>query len=258
MPDHFGEQARRPPHVGLDHAVDDAGAGHAVEFPFEERAEAVPVARHLDRHDGVGADGLLEGLRGVEGEDLAVVHDRDPVAELVGLLHVVGGEQDGLAVVVELAQDLPEGQPALGVEAGGRFVHEQHGRPVEDRTGHHEALRHAARQGVHRRLGPAAEVELLEQLVGDLPALPGRHAEQPAVEVEVLPHGQGAVEGVLLGHDAFELLGDRRVLHHVDAADQRRPRGRDDPGGEHAGGRGLAGPVGTEQPEDLAGVRPSG
>ena len=39
---------------------------------------------------------------------------------------------------------------------------------------------------------------------------------------------------------------------HVDAADERRPGGRDDPGGEHPGGGRLAGAVRAEQPEDLA------
>jgi hypothetical protein len=45
-----------------------------------------------------------------------VVHDGDPLAELVGLLHVVGGEQDGLAVAVQLAEQVPQREPALRVE----------------------------------------------------------------------------------------------------------------------------------------------
>ena len=65
-------------------------------------------------------------LRGrVEREQLAVVHDRDAVAELVGLLHVVRGEQDRLPVGVQLAHDVPERDAALRVKAGGRFVEEE-------------------------------------------------------------------------------------------------------------------------------------
>ena len=41
---------------------------------------------------------------------------------------------------------------------------------------------------------------------------------------------------------------------HVDAADRRGATGRDDPGREHADGRGLARTVRAEQPEDLARV----
>ena len=51
-------------------------------------------------------------------------------------------------------EDLPQREPALGIEAGGRFVHEQHGRPVEDRPGDHQPLGHAAGQRVDRRLRP--------------------------------------------------------------------------------------------------------
>ena len=43
----------------------------------------------------------------------AVVHDRHTVAEQVGLLHVVGGEQDRLALGVQLLDDLPERDAAL-------------------------------------------------------------------------------------------------------------------------------------------------
>jgi hypothetical protein len=103
----------------------------------------------------VSAPTLCLSSAGVsEREDPAVVHDRDAVAELVGLLHVVRGQQDRLARRVELAEDLPQREPALRVEAGGRLVEEQHGGPVQDRARHHEPLRHAAGQRVHRGLGP--------------------------------------------------------------------------------------------------------
>ena len=100
---------------------------------------------------------------------LAVVHDADAVAELVGLLHVVRGQEDRLAVGVQLAEDLPQGDAALRVEAGGGLVEEQDGRAVHDRPGHHQPLRHAAGERHHRRLGPLGQVELHEQLVGGGP-----------------------------------------------------------------------------------------
>ena len=84
------------------------------------------------------------------------------------------------------------------------------------------------------------------------------HSEEAAVEVQVLPHGQRAVERVRLRHDADQLLGDRRVAHDVDAADERLAGGRDHPRREHARGRRLAGAVGSEQAEDLALGRRSG
>src|ERR1700722_434505 len=74
------------------------------------------------------------------------------------------------------------------------------------------------------------------------------------MEVEVLPHVQLPVERVLLGDDAKQLLGQRRVCDDVDAADIRVAGGGDHTGGEHPGGRRLAGAVGPEQAEYLAGL----
>ena len=69
---------------------------------------------------------------------------------------------------------------------------------MEDGPGHHEPLGHAAGEGVHRGLGEARQLEPLQQLVRHLPGLPGAHAEQAPVEVEVLPGGELTVERVLL------------------------------------------------------------
>src|SRR5581483_8055214 len=186
-----------------------------------EPAQAVLVAAGIgaDADDRVGAEGTLEAGRRVERQDPAVVHDRHPVAELVRLLHVVGGEEDRLPGGMELGQDLPQRQAALGVEAGGRLVEEQDAGPVEDGPGDHEPLGHAAGERGDVGLGPVGEAELLEETVRLLLRLVGRHPEVAAVEVEVLPHRELTVEGVRLRHDADDLLGPGGVGHDVDAAD---------------------------------------
>ena len=97
-----------------------------------------------------------------------MIHDRHTTTELVRLLHVVRRQHDRLPVAVQLAEDLPQREPALGVKTGRRLVQEQHGRPMEDRSRDHQPLRHAARERIHRRVGPARELELLEQPLGDL------------------------------------------------------------------------------------------
>ena len=71
------------------------------------------------------------------------------------------------------------------------------------------------------------QLESLEEIVRRLPALLGAHAEQAPVAVEVLPRGELAVQGVLLGHDADELLGQGGVGHDVDPADEGLPARRD-------------------------------
>ena len=90
---------------------------------------AHPLAVRLVRRrrlDGRPADLGLERVRRALGDDLAGVDDPDPVGERVGLLEVLGGEEDGHALVGGEPRDLvPERGAALHVEAGGRLVEEQ-------------------------------------------------------------------------------------------------------------------------------------
>ena len=123
---------------------------------------------------------------------------------------------------------------------------------MEDRPGDHHPLRHTARESEGVGLGPVGELESLEQFVGSLARGLRAHAEVAAVEVEVLEHGEAAVERVDLRDHADELLGERRLGDDVDVADEGLAARGDDPSRQHADGRGLAGTVGPEEAEDLA------
>ena len=115
--DHVGKRRAAGAHVREHGAVDDAravDAGHRGEVASRAPARS-PVA--LDAQLGVGARARLQLLGRVEREQLAVVDDRDPLAELVGLFHVVRGEHDRLALRVELVHDVPQREAALRVEA---------------------------------------------------------------------------------------------------------------------------------------------
>ena len=145
------------------HAVSDGtGPRHALEALAECMRQLLGIARGLDGDDGVGADAAFQLGRCVECEDLAVIHDRHTVAQLVGFFHVVGRQHDGLALGVESLEQLPQRQASLGVETGGGFVEKENRRTVEDRPGHHEPLRHSARQHVDRGLGEAGQLEPLQ------------------------------------------------------------------------------------------------
>ncbi len=145
-----------------------------------------------------------------------MVHDRHAIAQRIGLLHVVGGQQDRLTLAIELSEDPPQREATLRIETRGGLVEEQHRRPVKDRPRHHQPLCHPAGERVHGRLAPFRQLELLQQLVGGGAGLLGGEAEQAAMEVEVLPHRQLAVERVLLGDDPDQLLGERGMHDDVD------------------------------------------
>ena len=74
---------------------------------------------------GVGCVASGEGVRGALGDDASSDDDRDPVGELLGLVHVVGGQQHRLAERGEIAYDVPGLVPGGGVEAGCRLVEEE-------------------------------------------------------------------------------------------------------------------------------------
>jgi hypothetical protein len=70
----------------------------------------------------IGLAGELR--RGALGDDRAVAQDAQPVGEVLGLVHVVGGEEDRLPELAEAFDHVPRLPPRLRVEARGRLVEE--------------------------------------------------------------------------------------------------------------------------------------
>ncbi len=195
----------------------------------------------------------LQLVRGALGDDAAAVDDRESGGELVGLLEVVGGEQDRHLLLARQPLDLPpELDPRLGVEPGRRLVEEEHLRPVDEAERDVETALHPARVGLRdsgRRLG---QPETLEQLLNPLAA---RGAGQPVdlgLHLQVLAAARLRVEAVLLADDAdraahgFRVADDIEAGHARLAAVRARERGQDLDRGR------LAGSVRAEQPEDRA------
>ena len=123
------------------------------------QANLEPVSAHL----------TLELVRRAFGDHLAVVDDRDPVREAVGLLQVLRRQQDGRPAADEALDRLPEREPAAEVEAGRRLVEEEDRRPGDERRRQVEPATHAAGIRPHQPLAGVREPELVEQLGRPLP-----------------------------------------------------------------------------------------
>src|SRR3954447_26225888 len=124
----LGEQARDEL-LARGHEERDRALGQLRLEPeaLFDRGDRALVVLGLDPH-AIGADLGLERLRRVERDDLAVVHDRDPIAEL-GLVHVVRGHEDrDLLALLQLADVAPDRRSGLGVEPDRRLVEEEHAR----------------------------------------------------------------------------------------------------------------------------------
>ena len=124
-----------------------------------DRAVPPPTssAPRLDGDAGGRVEPADQRGRRAELQDLAVVHDGHPVAEHLGLVHVVGGQHDRAPGVVDAAQQVPQVAPGLRVERRRRLVEEHQLRVVHQRAGDRQPLLLAAGQllGRSSALSPA-------------------------------------------------------------------------------------------------------
>src|ERR1700736_2957225 len=91
-----------------------------------------------------GREQLPQLLQSAGHDDRALVQDRDPVGEVLGLVEVLGRQEHGRAAVSEVLDYLPDLNAALGVEAAGRLVEEDDPRVADQAHGDVEATAHAA------------------------------------------------------------------------------------------------------------------
>jgi hypothetical protein len=112
--------------------------------------------------DVPAGDAALELLGRALGDDPALVEHGDPVGELVGLLEVLGGEEDRHSGVGQLTDDPPQFAPTAGVEARGRLVEEDHLGASDQRHGEVELAAHAAAERRRRSVGRLVEAEPCE------------------------------------------------------------------------------------------------
>ena len=148
----------------------------------------------------------------------ARAQDRDPVGQLLRLIEVVGGEQDGLAERAQVLDRLPAPTARLRVEAGGGLVEEDQVGVARQREGEVEAAPLAA-----RKLADLGVLDLVElddvQQVGERARLGVIGA--PAVE-ELLDPGLPG-EAALLQDDADPLAELGRLRLRVDAQTRTLP-----------------------------------
>ena len=140
------------------------GNGQGVAFAVGPRGEnGIETGKCLWRQRlAVGLDGELDDVlaaepgdqltRRAQRDDLALIDHGDAVAEPLGLVHVMGGEQDGATPVLQVANDVPELAARLRVEPGGGLVEEEQLGVADQRDGHGKTLLLAAGELFHNAL----------------------------------------------------------------------------------------------------------
>ena len=119
------------------------------EHPVGERLDAASPAGSISAQRlvpvVVGVEAQLDDLAGrvpvdqlarrALGDDAAAVHDHEPVAELLGLVHVVRREHERHALALQLVEPLPHEVAGLRVEPGRRLVEQHELGPVDRARG---------------------------------------------------------------------------------------------------------------------------
>ena len=191
---------------------------------LEQLEHAVARAVGAD-DDDVAGDLPLQLVGRAEGDDLAVVDDRDAVAERVRLLEVVRRQEHGRAGVAQLAHLVPHPRAALRIEARRRLVEEQQLRQVHEPDADVEPALLPAGIGLRRAVGAVGELERGDQLRG---ALHGARALVMPVEPSLhdqlgAPRDLGCA-AALLAHVADLVAHLGRVVQEVEPGDRRLRR----------------------------------
>lgn len=193
-----------------------------------------------------------QGLRCITGNDASTVEDGDTIAQGFGFIHVVGGEYQRAATLMQPAQDAPHVVPRLRVEARRRFVENDQFRIVNERAGQRQPPPHAAGECRHFGVASIGQLDVGEQFIGSPLERLAAQAEIARIGNQVFYDGEIDVEGVELGYDAEARADVGCVIPHAGAKhlDFAFIVGRK--AEQHTKGRGLARAIGPENAEEFA------
>ena len=221
-----------------------------------------PLLFRKERDEGVlerGRAGFGLEFRGrARRKHLAGVHGGKPF-EPFRLFHIGRGDDHAhaFAARAHAIDQLPELPARQRVDAGRRFVEDQEIRIMDETATKPELLPHAAGQFLRWAVGKRRESGAVQELTDLFVPLGTRLLEQAAKKLDILPDAQVRIEVLAqaLRHigDARTDRGPMRRASHVAADDENGPglyppRTRD-----QAQQRGLADPVGPDEPHHAAG-----
>src|SRR5476651_1160519 len=220
-------------------------------LPFQQVERGLLVALHAQRHQ-VAGDLALQLLGRAQRHDLAVVDDRDPVAQRVSLVQVMRGQEHRRAAIVHAAHLVPNARPALRVEAGGRLIQEKNLRVVNEPEPDVEPALLAAGVGGDLAVRAHLQLQHLDEVGGAALGGGEGHSVQAALEDQLRAAHDLAIRTTRLPHVADSFAHLAWLLEEVAAGHHRGTAARGHECGEHAQRGRLARAVRPEKSEDLA------
>src|SRR5919107_5376157 len=208
---------------------------------------------HVDFLDVLGLVVVLEILAATPGDDIAAVDERYILAERLGLLQVMRRQENGHPTTVEFLDVAPQLVAQLHVHTRRRLVQKEDFGVVNEGPREEHPPLHAARERVGALIALVREPETLQELLRPLAGLLLRHPVVAGVEDKGLLHGQEPVQVDLLGGDPDDPPRLPELAVGVPAEDLNRAGVGPDEADHAVDKGGLAGAVGPEQAEELAG-----
>jgi hypothetical protein len=168
-----------------------AGRGPDVHDPGDHpKPHRVEISFKPDEDPMPDLEGSFQLPGGPKGYQAALPEEGYPIAELLGLGHVMGCEDDGdLLLLVYLLDEGSRLQRHIRVEARGRLVEEEDLGPVQDRLRERDPLFGAGGEGLELRVGVRFQLEGRDRLVDGFCEIPTVETVEHRRMGQVLPHG---------------------------------------------------------------------
>jgi len=239
------DRVREVPLTGHDHQA--PVVFQAAHLGQGGQQRLVEGGRGPEAHDLASCGRFGKTRRRVDGDDAPRVDERHLVAQVLGLLHVMGHEQGRDPSVPHRLHQVPGVAPGLRVEPGGQLV--QHGdrRAADQGERDRESLLLSARQIPEERLALVGQAEGLHEVLRIV-----RVPVEGGVQQQGLSCSQLGWLGALLQLHAHPLAQRGVVRERIEAEHPDRPSVRHAEPGDALHGRGLACAVRAKQAEDLA------
>ena len=215
-------------------------------------ADGFLKTQHLDC-DGLRiADHPLQLVLGALCDLSALVHDRNARADLLDLLHIMRGVNDGRAVPVQLLNPLEDLVPALRIDRDGRLIQNDELRLMRDAAGDIQTPEQTAGELLRAEFQKVLQPDKLHGFFDILLPLFLVADVQPAEVVDVFVDGQFVKHCDVLHDDADVLLDVVSVGCHLFAEDLDFAFVMGEQGQQAVDGGRFAGAVRSQQSENFA------
>ena len=210
----------------------------------------------VDMEPPFGQNAGAQARERAVGEQASLADDDDALGQRLDVVHVVRRQQHGHALLaVEPPHELAHGELRGRIEADGRLVEEQDRGIVQQGGGELRPHALAERELAHRLGQQPLEPQHGHELVASAAIVRRRHAVDVGQQIEAVDHRQVPPElAALAEHHADARDMAHAVLVRHEAADLDPAARRPQDAGQDLDGRRLAGAVGADEGQQLAGL----